>query len=194
MAEYEFTADWTSRRYPVWTKVLSTYVGTPAKFLEIGSLEGRSALWFVDNILTHPDASITCVDPWIWPEFEARFDENVSRNDQPQKIIKCKGESFDVLRSWPLQQFDVIYVDGSHEGRNILEDACLSFHLAKPGGLIMFDDYKWNHPRKVYTAPQVAIDSFLQIWGPWVDLIYKRWMVIVKVRQEPRPRGEGEAG
>jgi hypothetical protein len=118
------------------------------------------------------------------------------RNDHPDKIMKRKGESFDVLRSWPLHQFDVIYIDGSHEGRNILEDACLSFHLVKPGGLIMLDDYKWNHPRHVYTVPRVAIDSFLHIWGPWIDLIHKRWMVIVRVRHEARPRatradGEG---
>ena len=40
--------------------------------------EGRSAVWIVQNLLSHPDATLTCVDPWPSTDAERRFDANVS--------------------------------------------------------------------------------------------------------------------
>jgi hypothetical protein len=60
---YRFTTDWVSRNEHLWTAILQELRGrADIHALEIGSFEGRSALWFLENILTHPAASITCVD------------------------------------------------------------------------------------------------------------------------------------
>ena len=38
------------------------------------------------------------------------------------------------------QKYDIIYIDGSHEARDVLEDAVLAYRLLKIGGLLIFDD------------------------------------------------------
>lgn len=80
-----FTTDWVTQFVPSWTKhVLPVLAGRPGvRWLEVGSFEGRSALWTLDNVLTGPGSEITCVDLWqrMWlqkSDFEQRFDENVA--------------------------------------------------------------------------------------------------------------------
>jgi hypothetical protein len=52
----------------------------------------------------------------------------------------------------PFAAYDFIYVDGAHSTIDVLEDAVLSFLLAKPGAIIAFDDYLWNDPQHINLA------------------------------------------
>ena len=62
---YRFQADWFSPTIDEWTETLAEYKAKPnVSFLEIGSFEGRSAIWLLENILTDPTAHLTCVDTW----------------------------------------------------------------------------------------------------------------------------------
>lgn len=65
--------------------------------LEIGSYEGRSAVWFLENILTHPTARIVCVDLFTRLPFELRFDHNIRISGAGDKVTKMKGRSETVL-------------------------------------------------------------------------------------------------
>lgn len=57
--------DWFSPRIPLFEKHLAEFVGKPdLLFLEIGSFEGRSALWMLSNVLTGPYSRLLCVDTW----------------------------------------------------------------------------------------------------------------------------------
>jgi hypothetical protein len=47
----------------------------------------------------------------------------------------------------------------------VLEDAVLSFHLIKSGGIIIFDDYKWGKDLEIINRPQASIDAFLTIYS-----------------------------
>jgi hypothetical protein len=73
----------------------------PTKALEVGSFEGRSALWMLENLLTHPDSTLTVVDTFAgshehvrneksWnisvSALEARFDANTARHRH--KVIR----------------------------------------------------------------------------------------------------------
>jgi predicted O-methyltransferase YrrM len=62
MSEYTFTQDWFSHNIPVWEQ-LATLLPERKKFLEIGSFEGRSMVWAVENML-EDDGEIYCIDTW----------------------------------------------------------------------------------------------------------------------------------
>src|SRR5262249_6765153 len=136
-----FSKDFTSRNIPYWRRLLSGFAGKPSiQAIEIGVLEGRSTLWFLQNILTHESSRILCVDPRVSPEF---FDNVKPYRD---KVHLVKARSQDALRSLSpgLSRFDFIYVDGDHRAPSVLEDAVLSFSLLRYGGILIFDDYTWE--------------------------------------------------
>jgi predicted O-methyltransferase YrrM len=128
-----------------WTGLLEEYQGQAnLRMLEIGSYEGRSAVWFLENILTHPTARIVCVDLFTRLPFELRFDHNIRISGVGDKVTKMKGRSETVLSSLLLDHFDIIYVDGSHRATGVLMDAMLSWYALKNGGVMIFDDYLWD--------------------------------------------------
>lgn len=176
MPEYEFTSDWFSARIPVWERFLLPLAGKPLHTLEIGSHEGRSALWVLEHVLTHPGSTITCVDPWGDRTVERRFDRNVAASGKSDQLVKRKGHSWRELRDLPPGRFAFVYIDGCHEGLNVLEDAVLSFRLLRPGGLLCFDDYLWQNDRRGH-LPREAIDAFLGLYDRQVEVLERGYQV-----------------
>lgn len=157
--------DWVTHHTDAWSSWLAPFIGQPVTALEIGSCEGRSACWFLDNILTHPDARLWCVDPWEgtwydrrWPEgMEQRFDANVAKYGQ--KIVKVKKRSRDVTE-WPRVAF--AYVDGSHHAKDVAWDGLTVWEQLHAGGVLILDDYGWTN-RAVRHPPRPAIDFLLDV-------------------------------
>lgn len=153
--KYAHTHDWVTnselRKY--LPKYLKYTVDTPFKMLEIGSYQGLSACYFSDEWLDHPESSILCVDPFdindtttpLDSETEAMFDENIRRSKNGSKIIPYKMYSRDffqtVASNPPLEEFDFIYIDGSHIPEDIVYDMKESYCRLKPGGIMWMDDY-----------------------------------------------------
>jgi predicted O-methyltransferase YrrM len=84
MTEYQFTKDWFNWAPEVW-KQLTPMLPERKSFLEIGSFEGRSTVWIVENMM-NPGDWIDCVDTWQGGEehaeedmgsVEERFDHNI---------------------------------------------------------------------------------------------------------------------
>jgi predicted O-methyltransferase YrrM len=178
---YEFTQDWVGKRPDIWSKVFEPHIGDPVRMLEIGSFEGRSTVWFLDNVLTHPEARIVCVDTFSGgvehsdldlSELEQRFDRNMAGH--APKVTKAKGSSRVVLRELPFESFDIAYVDGSHEAADVLADAVLVWDLVKPGGLVVFDDYGWEPD-----GPKVALDAFLQCMDGRYEPVHKGYLLVL---------------
>ena len=48
--EYEFSSDSFSGSIPVWQRIFAE-LAPCRKILEIGSYEGRSAVWLIENVL-----------------------------------------------------------------------------------------------------------------------------------------------
>lgn len=130
--------------------------------LEIGSYEGRSAVWFLENIVTHPTSRLVCVDIFSDTRRRMRFDHNVKCRRVEARVDKRSGRSEAVLPQLQGQSFDLIYVDGSHEAPFVLLDGMLSWELLKPGGILAFDDYRWKPELPPERRPQLAIDLFLR--------------------------------
>lgn len=192
---YQFTTDWFSEHIPVWNQVLQPFISAPnLMFLEVGSWEGRSTCWLLDNVLLNDSSIITCIDTFKGSiEHEAMglgnhvssiedlFDYNVERTGRSQQVQKKVSSSQSCLRSLPLDSFDFYYVDGSHIAADVLADVVLGWDLVKEGGIIIFDDYGWgvyqDQPR---LHPKLAVDSFLEIYHDKIQLIYKGYQVLVK--------------
>ena len=107
MTEPAFTDDWFSgsavNGAGAWaTHVLPRLRDRPSVlWLEIGSYEGRSALWTAANLLIGAKSQLVCVD--IWPDkylnrAGERVEEVFDRNTRGDKrIVKLRGKSNQVL-------------------------------------------------------------------------------------------------
>lgn len=193
---YKFTDDWFSQNLPIWEQYLMHLVNKPEiNILEIGSWEGMSACWLLDNILTHESSRITCIDTFegsiehkleyndsYIKSVEEKFDFNISQTKVPEKVTKILGRSEDVMRRLPLNNYDMLYIDGSHLASDALTDAVLGWRLVKVGGLIVFDDYDFKFPNGVDAGQdtKIGIDAFLKAFWKKVNILDQGHQVIVE--------------
>ena len=56
-----FSTDWAAAHFFAWAELLHPLPDKPLRILEIGSWEGRSALFFLNYL---PRSRITCIDPF----------------------------------------------------------------------------------------------------------------------------------
>jgi predicted O-methyltransferase YrrM len=177
--EYDFHEDWFTLNIPVWSKLLAPFKDAPnLRYLEIGVWEGRSAIWMLENILTNESSAMTAVD--LFPEINGRdigkvFAANVKIAGATDRVEIRTGFSQEVMRTLPLEGFDVIYIDGSHDGADVLEDAVRATRLLKGGGLLIFDDYEWHWQRPeeaLESRIKSAINTFVDYYGDQFTLIH----------------------
>jgi hypothetical protein len=184
--KYEITFDCFSSRIPQWRRDLAHFAGRPnLKFLEIGSLEGYSAGWLLDNILTHSSSHLVCVDIFDNKRAERLYDLNIARSRASHRVTKLVGRSEDVLVKLDKDSFDFVYVDGSHEQVSILQDGVMAWRLLKNGGLLTFDDYQLaDDPLFMLLfdeeRPEIGIDAFLTVFKNRYRLIHSGHQVTIQ--------------
>lgn len=186
MTNYDLTHDWWSMRVAAWREHVVPRLPRPFRWLEIGSFEGRSAVWMLDEVM-QPGDTITCVDVWLssFDGFssdnpESRFDSNVAGRAEKHK---CRSHDFLAKALATHRRFNGIYIDGDHLARVVLEDSVLAWRLLPVGGVIVWDDYEWRSLTKPDTQPpKPAIDAFLSMYP--VDVVHREWQVIGVKRGE----------
>jgi predicted O-methyltransferase YrrM len=187
---YRFTAYWHKSRAGEWERVLGPYQGREnLSYLEVGVFEGRSLIWMLENVLTHPTSTAVAVDIFM-EEYEATFDGNIAASGAAQRVTKIKEPSRTALRMLPLGSFDIIYIDGSHTADDVLADAVLSWGLLRTGGVVIFDDYAWNGRPKGGSLPpellpRVAIDTFVTSYRYEMELVSKGAQVVLRKLDNP---------
>jgi predicted O-methyltransferase YrrM len=171
MVHGTFTQDWVTSRFVHWRPVLETLEGRAAQILEIGSYEGLSTCYLLWRL---PRVSITCIDTFSGiPEeaggpsrpLESTFDANVALVDA-LRVTKLVGDSKRRLLDLAAddRRFDLVYVDGSHLGLDVLVDAALAWQLLVPNGVAVFDDYRWDYlGDDPLLRPREAIDAFCTV-------------------------------
>jgi predicted O-methyltransferase YrrM len=188
-----FTCDWTTHRIPVWVEALEAYREAPARVLEIGSWEGRSALFFLNYL---PKCRVVCVDTFggsfehhldehfaaLVPELEARFDANLAAFGD--RLEKLKGPSSAVLPQLGIagRRFDIAYIDGSHFAADVYSDAVLTWSLMVPGGIVILDDYAWELMNEELERPKLGIDAFLKAIDGQYDVIHCSYQMVIAKR------------
>jgi predicted O-methyltransferase YrrM len=179
--EYAFTKNWTDRKKDDWLKHLGHLKGkADLTMLEVGTYEGRSAIWFLENILTHPASKITCVDIFVQEGVEERFDHNIAVSGHAERVIKLKGYSQLVLRSLEPNAFDVVYIDACHQASCVFMDIAYGWDLLKEDGILIFDDYLLRAHLPGTNRPKEPIDAFLSAFEDAVEILHKEWQVILR--------------
>lgn len=184
----EFTKDWFSSNIPTWTHILLPhFAGKPVSAIELGAFEGKASLWLLDNVLTHPHSTLTCVDNWEgdtlytqeevdWKGAKRRFTENIK--PYPDKVSVWNGESADYLKHRE-DSVDLIYIDAGHAAHSVLTDAILSDLILNQNGILIFDDYLWTGLEKHPFTPKPAIDAFMDCFSGSYKLLSLGYQVIL---------------
>lgn len=185
--------DWFSDKIPIFFYYLNKYQ-FPAQIdlLEIGSFEGRSSLFFLNYFKDKRSIkkiSLTCVDTWEGSNEKLHnkvdfniVEKNFHKNIEPfnQNIKKHKCTSFEFFKFRGPQQYDLIFIDGSHEFKDVLNDAESSFKHIKKDGFIIFDDFNWFQYRDERQNPSHAINIFLDDKMNEFNIIYVGSILIIK--------------
>ena len=202
MKNYKFTENWFTDD---GLSVLNDLdVTKELHILEIGSFEGKSTVWFLENLLQNKNSTITCVDPWMsysqdkdslnsyfkekneWDLTKRKTKEiflyNIVESGDSGKVIIRQGFSDKVLPSLITEQktYDIIYIDGNHTAPYVMMDSVMSWPLLKKGGIMIFDDYTWGLDRPTTTRPKESIDYFMLSFADYVTELYSKYRKIVK--------------
>src|SRR5262245_64346818 len=142
----DFTSDWIWKNYSIWRRVLAPLRVSATRILEIGSFEGRSAMFFLKFM---PRSTIVCIDTFAGtpeedyvykilerqlPGIEARFDRNLA--PFAGRVEKIKSHSAPALARLIEQgrKFDLAYIDGGHRYDDVMADSVCVWHMRAPGG------------------------------------------------------------
>lgn len=180
-SRYDFTVDWLRPHVAVWDEIIASI--EPRRMLEIGCFEGRATTHLIESCSKFGSLNMVCVDTWggavdlpppAMRGVETRFDRNtaIARASASvdiafRKFKQPAVEALPVLLA-EKQQFDFIYVDGSHVAADVLTDAVMAFPMLRAGGCMLFDDYDWcmeSHGKEdALNMPRPAIDAFAMLF------------------------------
>jgi hypothetical protein len=159
----DFSFDWAAALRENVQNHLMYYRDKPCSVLEVGVFEGRGALVFLEQILTHPESKYTGVDDW-W--------SMLTNTQPPERGKQLQGKQLEILQwiNWIRQRafnnlapfpankwriiekashdalyemhknqetFDVVYIDGDHRFGPCFMDSYLAWPLVKD---VMFWD------------------------------------------------------
>jgi predicted O-methyltransferase YrrM len=195
--DYEFTNNWFAHAPEVWTHLIPMLPNKPGNrdFLEIGSFEGRSAVWIGEHMMEEGD-TLLCIDTWKGGEEHSgedmlevhqRFLRNMEKLENRKNVNwrYTREASVDALGELLFSggMFEFIYIDGSHQAKDVLTDACMAWRVLASGGIMVFDDYLWGDKRDVLHRPKLAIDAFVNIFAEDLTVLHVGNQLVVKRNQ-----------
>lgn len=170
------------------------------KIVEIGSFCGRSSWCWSKSV--DPSVKIYCIDIWdpdehpYYPpskivkgsnsnEFTDDFGIVDSVEDafgtlenfryyvkDCHNITAIKGRSPEDFSSWPLEDLDLVFLDGIHHNPYFAKDVHHWYQRLKPGGLLCGDDCDRSHPDVLWT-----VDDFAKSMGIRYMVERRIWML-----------------
>ena len=194
-----FTTDWFSYAIPNF-EAIGRHMGPVPRILEIGVYQGRSTCWILEHMLA-PDGVLVSVDPFIEDEIDAftaqAVDQSPHWNSQRRDLWRANtgevlgpaqtldlrvGRSYRVLADLIQEQqvFDFVYLDGNHAAATVLADAVMAFGMVKPGGIMLFDDYLWDHEPDWLARPKMSIDAFVNMYQPLSRQIISNYQLAIQ--------------
>ena len=181
-----FSNKWFLNNFEIFNYFLPENKNEKFNYLEIGCFEGLSSFYVLSQFKF---VNAYFVDIWDEPnknsksltgdfnKVEKLFDENLSKFN----FTKIKDDSVISMRKLLRKNmnFDFIYIDGSHNGEDILSDAIEAFKILKKGGLIFFDDFlQYELNRKIQSY--VGIEKFLELYSSDLQLVFFQNNLVVK--------------
>ena len=181
-----FSNQWFLNNFEIFNYFLPENKNEKFNYLEVGCFEGLSSFYVLSQFKF---VNAYFVDIWDEPnknsksltgdfnKVEKLFDENLSKFN----FTKIKDDSVISMRKLLRKNmnFDFIYIDGSHNGEDILSDAIEAFKILKKGGLIFFDDFlQYELNRKIQSY--VGIEKFLELYSNDLQIVFFQNNLVVK--------------
>jgi predicted O-methyltransferase YrrM len=174
--------DWFGNNINIWKKHLKNLKNF--KYLEIGTFEGRSAL-FVKEFKNCKN--IICVDPYINLKnnphnFSMQDVYNSVRTifakiqSKKIKLLKKKSNLFFLKNKL---KFDVIYIDGDHGYKQVKKDFNNSMKFLEKDGILIFDDFYWFVKNKKKSPCDSILECF-EIYKNELKIIFIDHQIIFK--------------
>jgi predicted O-methyltransferase YrrM len=191
------STDWTSRFFHIWASLLATRRDQPLEVLEIGSWEGRSAIFFLQYFR---NCRLTCIDTFQgspehllrpkWqvelPHIEERFDRNLAEfSGRFEKIKDTSSRALARLRAQG-RRFDVVYVDGSHHSADVRADAESCWPMIRHRGIVIFDDYEWTFFPDEADRPKPGVDAFLKAHAGQYRELHREYQLVIEKTGDSR--------
>ena len=180
-----FSTYWFLNNYKIIGSFLPIDRNETFNYLEIGSFEGLSSLF----ILSYwKNANVTCVDTWETSKDESQFldfnfqtvEKKFDTNLKDFSFRKIKNTSEIAFKELKLRDsFDYIYIDGSHNGIDIYNDALASFNILKVGGIIIFDDITNIYP-EIEMQPHDAFEKFYSLYKRKIKILYLKNIAVIE--------------
>jgi predicted O-methyltransferase YrrM len=188
----------------LWERlVVPRFRGKRIDALEVGSFEGRSATWALDNVLTHAGSRLWCIDDYrigdtVWwrgrPVLNPlqRFRDNVRASGAAAKVRLVQRDAAEALRDGLLParrrpHLSLAYVDAQLNARDCLEYGVLIWPLLLPGGLLIFDDYT-DAVQHDARCPRPGIDAFITAYAAELRVLHRGWQAVLMKRAVPLKR------
>ena len=184
--EKNFSNKWFLNNFDIFNFFLPKEKNSKFDYLEVGCFEGLSSFFVLSE---YKAVNAILLDIWDMPNpnsktlshnfnsIEKAFDNNLSGFN----FTKIKDDSVVAMRKLFKQNksFDFIYIDGSHNGEDILSDAIEAFKILKKEGLIFFDDflqYDKNRALQSYDG----IEKFLNLYSNYLKIEYFQNNLVVR--------------
>jgi len=201
--EYKFDPKfdwWTPSHYDNYEYIKREFQGKEGlRFLEVGIFEGRSTVWFVENIFLADKCRYIAVEPDPAPNMAHNFDVLEAKTGIRPAVVFDYSER--ALPQMIIQRYrmDFALIDGDHNAQGVLRDAVMVWEILKVGGILLFDDYEmeatdpWHyishkefseHPRANFQHPRAAIDAFLSIYRGLYEKVIDNFQVGVRKTAE----------
>jgi len=123
--------------------------------LEFGCYQGKTSIWFLENILTHESSSLTVVDTFLGSTTQTptqcmHLQQLFTHNITPfvNKVHVYKESVYDFYKnvccannSVYMNKYDYIFIDTEINNKDALTNAIYAKDLVKCGGFIIFPHY-----------------------------------------------------
>ena len=184
--EKSFSNKWFLNNFDIFSFFLPQDKNSKFDYLEVGCFEGLSSFFVLSE---YKAVNATLLDIWDMPNpnsitlsynfnsIENAFDDNLSRFN----FTKIKDDSVVAMRALFKQNksFDFIYIDGSHNGEDILSDAIEGFKILKKEGIIFFDDFLQYDKNRILQSYE-GIEKFLNLYSDYLKIEYFQNNLVVR--------------
>ena len=184
--EKNFSNKWFLNNFDIFNFFLPKEKNSKFDYLEVGCFEGLSSFFVLSE---YKAVNAILLDIWDMPNpnsktlshnfnsIEKAFDNNLSGLN----FTKIKDDSVVAMRKLFKQNksFDFIYIDGSHNGEDILSDAIEAFKILKKEGLIFFDDFL-QHDKNRALQSYEGIEKFLTLFSNYLKIEYFQNNLVVR--------------
>jgi hypothetical protein len=183
-------------KQPMANILTNTFNSSHTRILELGTWSGTALIEFMTLI---PNSSAVAVDMWVsyTEDFKSRagsisstidvyrveeaFYENIRTAGLEDRVEVMKMDKNEALLRLLGQEqlFDFIYLDVSKECMNVFFDLVISLKLLRKHGLIIVDDYLYEHD-KFDLCPKIGVDKFIEQFSGEVQVVRKDYRCFLR--------------